>query len=72
MQMLVEYRHIKAVARQLELRKAAAAQQHTRKPFFADNKLRNLHYYPVSELLLALAGLTGPPPSDCGGGKAGV
>ena len=31
-QMLVEYRHIKAVARQLELRKAAAAQQHTRKP----------------------------------------
>ena len=59
-QMLVEYRHIKAVARQLELRKAAAAQQHTRKPFFADNKLRNLHYYPVSELLLALAGLTGP------------
>lgn len=58
--MLVEYRHIKAVARQLELRKAAAAQQHTRKPFFADNKLRNLHYYPVSELLLALAGLTGP------------
>ncbi len=59
-QMLVEYRHIKAVARQLELRKAAAAQQHTRKPFFADDKLRNLHYYPVSELLLALAGLTGP------------
>ena len=59
-QMLVEYRHIKAVSRQLELRKAAAAQQHTRKPFFADNKLRNLHYYPVSELLLALAGLTGP------------
>lgn len=59
-QMLVEYRCIKAVARQLETMKYTAAMQHTRKPFFADNKLRNLHYYPVSELLLALAGLTGP------------
>ena len=59
-QMLVEYRLIKAAARQLETMKQGAAQQHTRKPFFADNKLRNLHYYPVSELLLALAGLTGP------------
>lgn len=59
-QMLVEYRCIKAVARQLEAMKHGAAQQHTRKPFFADNRLRNLHYYPVSELLLALAGLTGP------------
>lgn len=59
-QMLLEYRCVKVVARQLETMKQTAAQQHTRKPFFADNKLRNLHYYPVSELLLALAGLTGP------------
>ena len=58
-QMLVEYRLIKAAAGQLESLKHEAAQQHTRKPVFADNKLRNLHYYPVSDLLLALAGLTG-------------
>ena len=59
-QMLVEYRLIKAVSGKLEMMKQAAAQQHTRKPFFAGNRLRNLHYYPVGELLLALAGLTGP------------
>ena len=59
-QMLVEYRCIKAVARQLETMKQVAARQHTRKPAFADSRLRNLHYYPVSELLLALAGLTSP------------
>ena len=59
-QMLVEYRCIKAVARQLETMKQIAAQKHTRKPYFADGRLRNLHYYPVSELLLALAGLTSP------------
>jgi len=55
-QMLVEYRCIKAVARQLETMKQGAARQ----PFFADSKFRNLHYYTVGELLLALAGLTGP------------
>ena len=59
-QMLLEYRCIKAVARQLETMKSEAARQHVRKPFFADNKLRNLRSYPVSELLLALAGLTSP------------
>ena len=59
-QMLVEYRCIKAVAGQLERMKNEAARQHTRQPFFAGNRLRNLHYYPVSELLLALAGLTSP------------
>ena len=59
-QMLLEYRCVTVVARQLETKKQTAAQQHTRKPFFADNKLRNLHYYPVSELLLALAGLSVP------------
>ncbi len=58
-QMLLEYRCIKAVAKQLETMKQTAARQHTRKPYFADSKLRNLHYYPVSELLLALAGLSG-------------
>ncbi len=58
-QMLLEYRCIKAVAKQLEMMKQTAARQHTRKPYFADSKLRNLHYYPVSELLLALAGLSG-------------
>ncbi len=58
-QMLVEYRCIKAVAKQLETMKQTAARQHTRSPYFADSKLRNLHYYPVSELLLALAGLSG-------------
>ena len=58
-QMLLEYRCIKAVAGQLQTMKQTAARQHTRKPFFADSKLRNLHYYPVSELLLALAGLSG-------------
>ena len=58
-QMLLEYRCIKVVAKQLETMKQAAARQHTRKPYFADSKLRNLHYYPVSELLLALAGLSG-------------
>ena len=47
-QMLVEYRCIKAVARQLETMKQVAARQHTRKPAFADSRLRNLHYYPVS------------------------
>lgn len=57
-QMLVEYRCVKAVARELELMKQEAARQHIRKPFFADSKLRKLHYYPVSELLLALAGLS--------------
>ncbi|MBR2182367.1 MAG: segregation/condensation protein A [Acidaminococcaceae bacterium] len=59
-QMLLEYRCIKAVAKQLETMKQTAARQHTRKPFFAGGKLRNLHAYPVSDLLLALAGLTGP------------
>lgn len=59
-QMLLEYRCIKAVAKQLETMKQTAARQHTRKPYFADSKLRNLHAYPVSDLLLALAGLTGP------------
>ena len=59
-QMLLEYRCIKAVARQLETMKSEAARQHVRRPFFADSRLRNLHYYPVSDLLLALAGLTGP------------
>lgn len=58
-QMLLEYRCIKAVAKQLETMKQTAARQHTRRPYFADSKLRNLHYYPVSELLLALAGLSG-------------
>ena len=58
-QMLLEYRCIKAVAKQLEMMKQTAARQHTRRPYFADSKLRNLHYYPVSELLLALAGLSG-------------
>lgn len=58
-QMLLEYRCIKAVAKQLETMKLTAARQHTRRPYFADSKLRNLHYYPVSELLLALAGLSG-------------
>ena len=58
-QMLLEYRSIKAVAKQLETMKQTAARQHTRRPYFADSKLRNLHYYPVSELLLALAGLSG-------------
>ena len=58
-QMLLEYRCIKAVAKQLETMKQTAARQHTRKPYFADSKLRNLHYYPVSELLLAMAGLSG-------------
>ena len=58
-QMLREYRCIKAVAKQLETMKQTAARQHTRRPYFADSKLRNLHYYPVSELLLALAGLSG-------------
>ncbi|HBX75887.1 MAG TPA: hypothetical protein DEG55_07145 [Acidaminococcaceae bacterium] len=58
-QMLLEYRCIKAVAKQLETMKQTAARQHTRKPYFADSKLRNLHYYPVSDLLLALAGLSG-------------
>ena len=58
-QMLLEYRCIKAVVKQLETMKQTAARQHTRKPYFADSKLRNLHYYPVSELLLALAGLSG-------------
>ena len=58
-QMLLEYRGIKAVAKQLETMKQTAARQHTRRPYFADSKLRNLHYYPVSELLLALAGLSG-------------
>jgi len=59
-QMLVEYRRIKEAAKQLELMKRNAARQHTRRPFFADSKLRNLHFYPVSDLLLALAGLSGP------------
>ena len=59
MQMLLEYRCIKAVAGQLQTMKQTAARQHVRRPFFADSKLRNLHYYPVSELLLALAGLSG-------------
>jgi segregation and condensation protein A len=59
-QMLLEYRRIKTVAGQLETMKSEAARQHVRKPFFADSKLRNLHSYPVSELLLALAGLTSP------------
>ena len=58
-QMLLEYRCIKAGAKQLETMKQTAARQHTRRPYFADSKLRNLHYYPVSELLLALAGLSG-------------
>ena len=58
-QMLLDYRCIKAVAKQLETMKQTAARQHTRRPYFADSKLRNLHYYPVSELLLALAGLSG-------------
>ena len=58
-QMLLEYRCIKAVAKQMETMKQTAARQHTRRPYFADSKLRNLHYYPVSELLLALAGLSG-------------
>ncbi|MBQ6912740.1 MAG: segregation/condensation protein A [Acidaminococcaceae bacterium] len=58
-QMLLEYRCIKAVAKQLETMKQTAARQHTRRPYFADSKLRNLHYYPVIELLLALAGLSG-------------
>ena len=58
-QMLLEYLCIKAVAKQLETMKQTAARQHTRRPYFADSKLRNLHYYPVSELLLALAGLSG-------------
>ena len=58
-QMLLEYCCIKAVAKQLETMKQTAARQHTRRPYFADSKLRNLHYYPVSELLLALAGLSG-------------
>ena len=53
-QMLLEYRCIKAVAKQLETMKQTAARQHTRRPYFADSKLRNLHYYPVSELLLAV------------------
>lgn len=57
--MLLEYRCIKAVAKQMETMKQTAARQHTRRPYFADSKLRNLHYYPVSELLLALAGLSG-------------
>ena len=47
------------MAKQLETMKQTAARQHTRRPYFADSKLRNLHYYPVSELLLALAGLSG-------------
>ena len=58
-QMLLEYRCNKAVAKQLETMKQTAARQHTRRPYFADSKLRNLHYYPVIELLLALAGLSG-------------
>ena len=58
-QMLLEYRCIKTVTKQLETMKQTAARQHTRRPYFADSKLRNLHYYPVSELLLALAGLSG-------------
>ena len=58
-QMLLEYRCIKAVAKQMDSMKQTAARQHTRRPYFADSKLRNLHYYPVSELLLALAGLSG-------------
>ena len=58
-QMLLEYRCIKAVAKQMETMKQTAARQHTRRPYFADSKLRNLHYYQVSELLLALAGLSG-------------
>ena len=57
-QMLLEYRCIKAVAGQLQTMKQTAARQHIRRPYFAGSKLRNLHYYPVSELLLALAGLS--------------
>ncbi|MBQ8918636.1 MAG: segregation/condensation protein A [Acidaminococcaceae bacterium] len=59
-QMLVEYRRIKEAAKQLEKMKREAARQHTRKPFFADSKLRHFHPYPVSDLLTALAGLVGP------------
>ena len=39
-QMLVEYRRIKEVARLMADRKRQAARQHTRKPFFADSTLR--------------------------------
>lgn len=59
-QMLVEYRRIKEVSKQLEAMKREAARQHTRKPFFANSKLRHFHTYPVSDLLMALAGLAGP------------
>ena len=59
-QMLVEYRRIKEAAQQLEALKKEAARRHARKPFFADSKLRHFHMYPVTDLLLALAGLSGP------------
>ena len=36
-QMLVEYRRIKEVSKQLEAMKREAARQHTRKPFFANS-----------------------------------
>lgn len=59
-QMLVEYRRIKEAAGQLELMRQKAALQHTRKSLFAGSRLRRLHSYPVQDLLLALAGMTGP------------
>ncbi len=59
-QMLVEYRRIKEAAKRLEERKCEAARHHTRRPFFADSRFRRLHSYPVSDLLLALAGVAGP------------
>ena len=58
--MLVEYRRIKEAAKQLEALRQEAARFHTRQPLYAHSKLRRLHRYPVTDLLEALAGLTGP------------
>lgn len=58
--MLVEYRRIKEAAGQLEAMRQEAGCRHGRKPLFANSKLRRLHSYPVTDLLGALAGLTGP------------
>jgi len=59
-QMLVEYRRIKEAAKKLGELKQMSFLHHTRSPLFSDTRMRNLHFYPVSELLNALAGLSVP------------
>jgi len=54
-EMLVEYRRVKAQAAALRAQLAAAGRRHTRRPLYAGSTKRFLHQYSPQELLAALA-----------------